>query len=289
LSKYTTVICYFNRSGYLLGLIGQLLPKRRKPRLIWIGFIPPPRLKGVKGWVKEQLTYRAVQGYDVVVCFTKPHLKSLEQRFPKIGSRLVYVRWWANSEDLNRFDNGAGDEGYVFCGGRTNRDFGTFLTAVGELDAPVKLVIGKEVKLPGEAPANVEIYRDISFEQFYSLMGKAAVVVIPLLESEIPSGADVLGQAMQMGRPVVATNLSGMDDYVTDGHNAFLVKPHDPIDLRHKLGLLLNESDLRARFRQAGYETVRKHNANTFAEDLAHIITHSGSLNVDELSSKDAS
>ena len=270
--KYDQVICYLSESGYLLGVINLLLPRRQRPRMVWINFAPTPELGGIKGWIKEQMTYLALRGFDLIICCAKPLVESLHQRYPKIGRKLAYVRFWGNSEKLNKIYDEVTDEGYVFCGGRTNRDFDTVVAAVRELNVPAKLEMGSEVEL-NEVPENVEIYRDVPSHQFFDLMARASIVVIPLLKSEIASGASVLSHAMQMGKPVVVTNTAGMDDYVSDGYNALLVEPRDPVDLRDKLELLLADSNLRAQLRQAGYDTARKHNAYTFAEELAQIIT----------------
>jgi glycosyltransferase involved in cell wall biosynthesis len=165
------------------------------------------------------------------------------------------------------------DDGYIFCGGRTNRDFETVLAAVRELNVPTKLAVGADVSLKGEIPKHVEIYREVSLKQFEELIGKARIIVITLSRPEIASGQIVLQQAMLCRKAVIITNTAGIDDYVSDGRNAILVKPHDPSDLSEKLKLLLADSNLRLELGKAAYVTAKEiNNGNIFAEELTRLI-----------------
>ena len=53
----------------------------------------------------------------------------------------------------------------------------------------------------------------------------------------------VLPQAMIMGIPIVATNVDGTPEAVTDGLNGFLVDPHDVRRMAEKIVYLLNHSE----------------------------------------------
>ena len=53
----------------------------------------------------------------------------------------------------------------------------------------------------------------------------------------------VLPQAMVMGIPIVATNVDGTPEGVTDGLNGFLVDPHDVQGMAEKIVYLLNHSE----------------------------------------------
>jgi glycosyltransferase involved in cell wall biosynthesis len=241
--------------------------------MVWMGFGALARFNGVQGWIRKLITYFALRGFDLVVCHAKPLVESLHLHYPWASGKLAYVR---RSEGKPGQTYQVADEGYVFCGGRTNRDFESVLTVVRELNVPAKLVMGANVKLRGEVPKSVEIYRDIPAQQFYNLMSRARVVVIALDRPEIASGHVVLNQAMRLGKAVVVTDTAGIDDYVSDGHNALLVKPNDPGDLRDKLALLLADPNLRNTIGKNGSALLSEHNLYTYTKDLTRLITQLG-------------
>ncbi|MBN1510499.1 MAG: glycosyltransferase family 4 protein [Phycisphaerae bacterium] len=64
-------------------------------------------------------------------------------------------------------------------------------------------------------------------------------------------------EAMAAGLPVVATDVVGTRDAVTDGREGFLVPPGDADAMADALGCLLGDPGLRRRMGEAGRETVR--------------------------------
>lgn len=271
ITKYKRVILYFNRSAYSLGIWNFLLPKPQRAYMIWIGFAPTPQRSTINGWIRDLITNLSLRGFNLVICHSKPLLQSLQQRFPKAIDKLVYVPW-SGSDNSSNCSYQVTDEGYVFCGGLTNRDFETVVAAVRELSVPTKLVMRADVKLRGEIAENIQIYRDIPGQQFQELMAKAKIVVIALDRPEIASGQLVLNKAMQFAKPVLVTDIAGISDYVSDGYDACLVRPHDPVDLRNKLEMLLADPNLCLQLGQNGYSATERYNSNTFAQQLVQLI-----------------
>lgn len=62
----------------------------------------------------------------------------------------------------------------------------------------------------------------------------------------------VLVEAMAAGLPVVASDVPGYDEVVTDGVEGFLVPPRDPAAVAAAAGTILDDPGLAARFSQAG-------------------------------------
>lgn len=96
------------------------------------------------------------------------------------------------------------------------------------------------VELPGWAPAG----------QLRDAMGTAAVFAMP---SRVAAGGDrdgipnVVLEAMAAGLPVVATDVSGMPEAVSDGVTGLLVEPDDANALAEALERVLSDTELSAR------------------------------------------
>jgi glycosyltransferase involved in cell wall biosynthesis len=64
-------------------------------------------------------------------------------------------------------------------------------------------------------------------------------------------------EAMACGLPLVVTNIDGNKDWITDGHNGFLVPKEDSYAVYEKLNLLLNDNDLSEKFGRRNLEIAR--------------------------------
>jgi glycosyltransferase involved in cell wall biosynthesis len=173
------------------------------------------------------------------------------------------------------------DRGYIFCGGRTNRDFSTVFKAASQLDCPTIIVADKGVDFPSDVPEHISIYRDISSEVFQDLLQGARIVVLALKRPDISSGQVVLNRAMRSGKPVIVTDIAGIDDYVTAGKDAILVAPESVDDLKSKLVWLLENSERRKEIGLAARATYeRSFNSRVFARELFHILVAASEASV---------
>jgi glycosyltransferase involved in cell wall biosynthesis len=88
-----------------------------------------------------------------------------------------------------------------------------------------------------------------------SLIGGADVVVLPSYTEGLPN---VALEASAAGVPVVATAVGGTPEAVADGVSGSLVPPGEPARLADKVGELLRDAGLRARFGAAGRARMRE-------------------------------
>lgn len=79
------------------------------------------------------------------------------------------------------------------------------------------------------------------------------VAVIP---SKFEGMPNVALEAMQAGKPVVATRIPGMDEVVQDGVTGSLVPPKRPMELARAISKLLNEPDRRNDMGRLGRQRV---------------------------------
>ena len=108
------------------------------------------------------------------------------------------------------------DEGYVFTGGYTNRDYPLMLQLAERMPERRFLFVASKLNKGLESlPSNVELKRDVSPEEFGRLMEGASIVVVPLKEDVGSSGQMLCLQAMRYHKPIVYTDVSSISYYFT--------------------------------------------------------------------------
>lgn len=86
-------------------------------------------------------------------------------------------------------------------------------------------------------------------EHMQDILAAAHVVCLPSYREGLPK---VLLEAMACGRPVVATDVPGCREVVTEGQNGLLVPPRDAVALADAISRFLEEVSLRKAFGREG-------------------------------------
>jgi glycosyltransferase involved in cell wall biosynthesis len=199
---------------------------------------------------------------------------------------------------------GVTEERLVVSAGLEHRDYATLFRAVSGLQVPV--VIGaasywsSHRVSPDTVPANVRI-GSFDYDALRELYGRAAIVVVPLVDIDNQAGVTTLLEAMAMGKAVVVTQSAGQTDVIEDRRatargalrprpksltrlladraglavepTGFYVAPGDADGLRAAIAYLLDHPEERARLGRAGRRiAVELYTVELFAERLRSIV-----------------
>jgi glycosyltransferase involved in cell wall biosynthesis len=174
--------------------------------------------------------------------------------------KFHYIPFKINAFDLIR-ETTISDQGYIFCGGRSRRDFVALFAAVEPLGYPVKVVTSTEAEMAPHGsslaglrvPPNVEVMtNDACAEFFVSSIAAARLVVIPIVAgSTRQAGIGVYLQAMALGKCVIISTSLGVSDVLT-GEEALIVPAGDVQALRTAIQRAWQDDALRERVGRAG-------------------------------------
>jgi glycosyltransferase involved in cell wall biosynthesis len=283
-----TVICNFSASRYpsawerrfrlLRAALGSdhLVIDFSLPDAIWfraaLGLMPFHRCRittldffvgDPRGW-RLKLAGWTLRGIDRMLVYFKDS-SVFQRQFRIPASRFHYIPFKINGIELIEKTTPS-DAGYIFCGGRSRRDFATLFAAVAPLGYPVKVVTSPEAEmLPHgssmaglKVPPNVEVStNDQSRPFFVETMAAARLVVIPIVrDSTTQAGIGVYLQAMALGKCVIVSHSLGVSDVLT-GEEAILVSPGDPAILREAIERAWNDDVLRSRYGSRALEYAR--------------------------------
>ncbi len=182
------------------------------------------------------------------------------QRFQVPRERFRYVPLNTTIDEPRMVD---APDGYLFCAGRTLRDYATLRTVIDATDLPWHIVGGSRDLEGASLPARVTVHREIQRDAYLDLLRGARLVVLPLLPTERATGQVVLLEAMSYGKTVITTRAPGTVDLVRHGENGFLTEPGDAAAMTALLHQLLRDPAACTRIGQQALRDVETHHATT--------------------------
>jgi hypothetical protein len=190
---------------------------------------------------------RAIDGPHVTYCV----LTNLEvERLPETWGLRGQTRFvpWPYTLREPALSRPGGDNGRVFAGGNSLRDYDTLIAAAGAWDAPVDLATSTLTDAQrARLPANVVAGPLPQAEYDEALLG-ASIVVVPMhCRPDRSTGQTTYVNAMALGKPLVVTGCPWMTDYIEDGETGRLVPPGDADALAQAVGALLADPAKRRR------------------------------------------
>ena len=249
-----------DRDFLMLALLKRLVPFYR-PRLVLLNLLvmaPASRAQRAKFRLMAWLlggTYKIVQYHR--------DTRALQEHLRLPAARFDYIPFKINQRELVERTVPT-DAGYIFCGGKTRRDFDTFITAVAELPYPVKIVTTSNDDIAEHGsylaerplPPHIEVVRvDGSAGPFIELLARARLVVQPIKPDICGVGIGVYILAMALRKCVVMTaGPTTNEDLSAD--QAMIVPPQDAVALREAIRRAYTDNALRSRLAENGYRLV---------------------------------
>ncbi len=103
--------------------------------------------------------------------------------------------------------------------------------------------------------ANVVYCVNLEWEEAMSILKSSNVLVVPSRIDNIPN---VIKEAFYLKIPVVATDIEGISEIITDNVNGILVPSEDPEKLVTAVNQLLNDKEKAKKIAEGGYDFVMK-------------------------------
>lgn len=244
--------------GLFKRLTGRTLPKVVLTEMRLDDWQPSLRWR-----LKVALQRFAFGAVDLMCVSARREAEAYAQRLRLPLERFRFVPWHTNvlSPEMHP-SRGA----YAFAAGRTGRDWRTLAAALHGLDVEMKIVCTRADASTIDFPANATVLTDVPYAMYRRLLEDAAIVVIPLEPHVYSSGQVVILEAMALGKPVIATRVTGSEDYVDDGVDGILVEPGSVEQLRVALARVMESTSWRQTLGEAALQRVlRQHTLEGYA------------------------
>ncbi|MDR1727494.1 MAG: glycosyltransferase [Acidobacteriota bacterium] len=162
----------------------------------------------------------------------------------------------------------------VVAAGRSKRDYATLFKAMETVDAELRVICDHKDAIP---PLNIgkhtAILSNCHGDDYLQELSDATVVVIPLAEGDISAGQMVLIHAMGLGKAVIVTATPGIQDYVSDRSDAWLVPMGDDSAMRQAIeGLLVNDGERERMGRNAKDTYAQRFDTGHYLERIVDVL-----------------
>ena len=162
--------------------------------------------------------------------------------------------------------------------GQELRDYPTLVGAVRGLDVDVVIAAASPWSKRADTSADLDIPPNVTVrpcDQFElrQLYADAALVVVPVQETDFQAGITTILEAMAMERAIICTRTTGQTDTIVEGETGRYVPAGDVGALRAAIERLLRDPAEAARLGAAGRRWAQAHaDIETYADDLARLV-----------------
>jgi len=203
---------------------------------------------------------RALSGRRTTFCASSTQER---ERFPamwRISPEQVQLHHWYHGLDDEDLDAQTSEDGPIFSGGRSLRDFTPLLRGAAELPWEVRIAADPAEMPKGEpVPRNVTV-GIISHDDYMAMMRRASMVIVPLERREDRSaGQSTYLTSMAMGKLTAVTETLAVRDHIDNGRTGFVIPAGDAKALAETIRWAKdpsNAADVRA-IRERGRDVVR--------------------------------
>lgn len=239
-------------------LYGALLARRQRHDMRHLAF--SFNYTDLPTGLMRRLTARALQSVERFVVFSRPERELYAAHFDLPVDRFDMLHWGVRAPEVNLNAPPLVPGNYICALGSQGRDYKTLLLAMRRLPR-LRLVI---VAAPGNLatlaiPANVTVKTDIPLVQAMNILAHSRFMVLPLMGSKVPCGHVTIVSAMHLGKAVIATDSSGLADYLTPRLTGLTCPAYNDASWAGALESLHDDPARTRRIGLAGQQFARKH------------------------------
>jgi glycosyltransferase involved in cell wall biosynthesis len=258
------------REAEMYGLICSIFGSGKRPHVAAEILLDEPRPERLAWRMKRTFRRFCFRNVSSMIVFSSGELELYSRELDVPLERIQFVPFHSNIREIQRTQLGT----YGFAAGRSLRDYRTFFAAAERVDYRFVVVAERESVAHLRKPDNVELHCDIPRERYLELLQGARFVVMPSKAGYRSVGQVVALEAAAFGKPVIASDVMGIRDYVSHGVNGLLVQVGDVEALAATMQTLMTDDVMCKRIADKAAERVEKeHSFSAFAANCLKVLS----------------
>ena len=265
--KIANLVAWQEFYGILFAFYCRLFHVKKTTQLVILTFMYTPKTGLIGKIYKWFMHYAVCNKYvDYIVCFSKDELSYYYDEFGFTEKEICFLP--VAVRKIPNYDTSISKEKFIFTAGRSGRDFDFVIESLNNTPYHLFVADNKTTVAPA---SNVTIDNEVSGEDMFRIMAQSYCVITPLKDKLKSAGHLMSLQAMQMGKPVISTDSSGMRPYVVDGYNGFFIE-NTKEDLLSALDKLYSDTDLYNKMSKNALDTYDEYSFSKLGERLAVLL-----------------
>lgn len=205
------------------------------------------------GLAKRMAFARMLAKIDRFIVFSTIERTVYVKAFNLPEARFNVVLWGVRPPAVDPPDTPLQEGDYICAIGGNARDYETLMEAARLLPHIRFVCVVRPDNLEGLCiPPNVVVLTNLPLGKTMNILKYSRLMVLPLLDSEVPCGHVTLVAAMHLAKPMVITDSDGVRDYVRDGYNALTIPARSASALAKASERLWSDDELRRRLGKNG-------------------------------------
>ncbi len=202
---------------------------------------------------KRRVMANAYRGVERFATFSSFERELYADYFCLPVQRFDMLHWAAQPLPLPEGAAALIDGEYVCAIGGQGRDYATLIKAMSRLPHRKLVIVATPQSIAGiEVPANVVIRCNVGREEVSNILAFSQFMALPLAGAEVPCGHVTIVSAFHAGKAIVATDSSGVHDYLREGETAMLCPPRNIDAMSDAVEACFSNPTLRDRLGTAG-------------------------------------
>ncbi len=166
--------------------------------------------------LRNRLMRQGIRDVDRFVVFSTVERELYAETLGIPIDRIDMIHWGVQRPVADPTSRPPVGGDYLCAVGSSGRHYGELLDAMAALAHRQAVVVTSPGALRGLAvPPNVTVLTEVTQAQVAEVIHHSRFMVLPLEPSPVPYGHGTAVMAMRLGRAVLVTDTSGMDDYIT--------------------------------------------------------------------------
>jgi glycosyltransferase involved in cell wall biosynthesis len=175
--------------------------------------------KGLVGKLYKHFINKALYCHSLKYIFvlSTNEISKYETIFPQIKGKIIFHKMGISNETVFPAKKG----NYYLSAGRSNRDYDFLLKCFEENRLP--LIILSDTFKPKDLPSNIKIIDNCFGTDFEKMVSECFCFLISLKDVPVSSGQLATLTALKYHKPVIACKNPGINDYISNDVNGFLI------------------------------------------------------------------